>query len=136
MMPDKVFLRKIFDQVDTDRSGSISVVELQSALSNGTWTPFNPETVRMMIGMFDKDGSSNIEFNEFEALWRYVKGSLTTNSRVGVDSQSLMPLLSDKRIVLMYLFPKMLLRKRMKRIFCSSISKNGFFSFIYFDFCT
>ena len=36
--------------VDTDRSGTISANELQRALSNGTWNPFNPETVRIMIG--------------------------------------------------------------------------------------
>lgn len=29
-------------RVDTDRSGSISSNELQAALSNGTWSPFNP----------------------------------------------------------------------------------------------
>lgn len=39
-----------FRRVDRDRSGEISADELQQALSNGTWTPFNPETVRMMIG--------------------------------------------------------------------------------------
>lgn len=37
--------------VDKDRSGYISADELQQALSNGTWDPFNPETVRLMIGM-------------------------------------------------------------------------------------
>lgn len=37
-------------RVDKDRSGAISADELQQALSNGTWTPFNPETVRLMIG--------------------------------------------------------------------------------------
>jgi len=36
--------------VDKDRSGAISAEELQQALSNGTWTPFNPETIRLMIG--------------------------------------------------------------------------------------
>ena len=36
--------------MDKDRSGAISADELQQALSNGTWTPFNPETVRLMIG--------------------------------------------------------------------------------------
>ncbi len=89
-------------RVDSDRSGSINANELQSALSNGTWTPFNPETVRMMIGMlyivfcwrrinactraflvlrhffmyvvgmFDKDNSGTINFDEFGALWKYV----------------------------------------------------------------
>lgn len=36
----------VIKRVDKDRSGAINSVELQSALSNGTWTPFNPETVR------------------------------------------------------------------------------------------
>lgn len=39
-------------RVDKDRSGYISADELQQALSNGTWNPFNPETVRLMIGRF------------------------------------------------------------------------------------
>lgn len=39
-------------RIDTDRSGFINAQELQQALSNGTWSPFNPETVRLMIGMF------------------------------------------------------------------------------------
>lgn len=40
----------VFKSVDRDRSGYINVDELQQALSNGTWKPFNPETVRLMIG--------------------------------------------------------------------------------------
>jgi Ca2+-binding EF-hand superfamily protein len=47
-------------------------IELQQALSNGTFKPFNLETVRMMIGMFDRDNSSTITFDEFTALWKYV----------------------------------------------------------------
>jgi len=43
-------LQYIFQQVDRDRSGQITITELQQALSNGTWKPFNPETVRLMIG--------------------------------------------------------------------------------------
>lgn len=39
-------------RVDKDRSGAITAEELQSALSNGTWAPFNPETVRLMLGVF------------------------------------------------------------------------------------
>ena len=66
----------------------------------GTWTPFNPETVRLMMGryksprplkphtlthslaaltsnlrragMFDRDRSGAINFQEFGALWKYV----------------------------------------------------------------
>jgi len=42
----------ICSSVDRDKSGYISAEELQVALSNGTWTPFNPETVRLMIGKY------------------------------------------------------------------------------------
>jgi Ca2+-binding EF-hand superfamily protein len=52
-----------------DRSGKISSDELQRALSNGTWHPFNPETCRMMVSMFDTDNDGGIDFNEFQALW-------------------------------------------------------------------
>nr|CAD7406413.1 unnamed protein product [Timema poppensis] len=48
-MPSRDFLWDVFQRVDKDRSGYISADELQVALSNGTWTPFNPETVRLMI---------------------------------------------------------------------------------------
>lgn len=43
-------LEQIFLNVDRDRSGRISADELQTALSNGTYLPFNPETCRLMIG--------------------------------------------------------------------------------------
>jgi Ca2+-binding EF-hand superfamily protein len=70
--PQQQFLWGIFQKVDKDRSGAISVDELQQALSNGSWTPFNPETVRLMIGMFDRDRSGTINFQEFGSLWKYV----------------------------------------------------------------
>ncbi|KAL1450911.1 hypothetical protein WDU94_003222 [Cyamophila willieti] len=71
-MPSREFLWNIFQGVDKDRSGFISADELQLALSNGTWTPFNPETVRLMIGMFDKHNRGSITFEDFGALWKYV----------------------------------------------------------------
>lgn len=71
-MPDENWLRNVFARVDTDHSGQISATELQGALSNGTWKPFNPETVRLMIGMFDQDRSGTVNFQEFCQLWRYV----------------------------------------------------------------
>lgn len=42
-----------FKAVDTDNSGQLTVDELQRALINGDWSPFNIETVRMMVNMFD-----------------------------------------------------------------------------------
>ncbi|XP_062527605.1 apoptosis-linked protein 2 isoform X1 [Bombyx mori] len=71
-MPSRDFLWNIFRSVDKDRSGYISADELQQALSNGTWNPFNPETVRLMIGMFDKQNRGVISFEDFGALWKYV----------------------------------------------------------------
>jgi len=44
-MPDANQLHSIFQMVDRDRSNAIHCEELQSALSNGTWKPFNIETV-------------------------------------------------------------------------------------------
>jgi len=66
------FLWGVFQRVDKDRSGAISAKELQEALSNGTWAPFNPETVRLMIGMFDRSNTGMINFEGFGALWKYV----------------------------------------------------------------
>ncbi|CAG0913128.1 unnamed protein product [Notodromas monacha] len=71
-MPDPRFLADVFRRVDRDNSGAISAEELRSALSNGTWTPFSAETVRLMINMFDHDRSGTVNFNEFSALWKYV----------------------------------------------------------------
>ncbi|KAI3385266.1 hypothetical protein SNEBB_007403 [Seison nebaliae] len=69
---DKNFLSGVFNAVDADGSGSISAKELQKALSNGQWTPFNPDTVRLMIGMFDSKGKQTIDYEEFSSLWQYV----------------------------------------------------------------
>jgi len=71
-MADPSFLWQVFQKVDKDRSGHITASELGQALSNGTWTPFNPETVRLMIGMFDHGQSGGVTFQEFQSLWKYV----------------------------------------------------------------
>ncbi|KAI6179490.1 hypothetical protein M3Y98_00616100 [Aphelenchoides besseyi] len=70
--PQQPNLQQIFASVDRDRSGQISAEELQQALSNGTFQPFNQECCRLMIGMFDNDNSGAINFQEFTALWRYI----------------------------------------------------------------
>jgi Ca2+-binding EF-hand superfamily protein len=71
-MNDPSYLWQIFQSVDADRSGQITAYELGRALSNGTWTPFNPETIRLMIGMFDRKHSGGIDFQEFQSLWKYI----------------------------------------------------------------
>ncbi|XP_006458254.1 hypothetical protein AGABI2DRAFT_134046 [Agaricus bisporus var. bisporus H97] len=61
-----------FSTVDVDRSGSISVQELQSALLNGNWTRFDLDTVKMLMAIFDTDRSGTIDFSEFARLWKYI----------------------------------------------------------------
>lgn len=61
-----------FSAVDTDRSGSISVNELQAALVNGNWSNFDLDTVKMLMAMFDTDRSGTIGFAEFSGLWKYI----------------------------------------------------------------
>nr|CAD2175710.1 unnamed protein product [Meloidogyne enterolobii] len=71
-MAQNPLLYGYFQAVDQDKSGKISTNELQRALSNGSWRPFNQETCRMMISMFDKDNDGGIGFNEFQSLWAYI----------------------------------------------------------------
>lgn len=45
--------------------GQLSEMELRAALVNGDFTAFDPQTVSMMIRMFDTDKSGTIGFEEF-----------------------------------------------------------------------
>ncbi|KAF5100500.1 hypothetical protein D0Z00_001228 [Geotrichum galactomycetum] len=65
-------LMTIFKNVDRDGDGSLSEKELQEALINGDYTKFNPETVKLMIKMFDRNRDNSIDFEEFGYLWRYL----------------------------------------------------------------
>ncbi|KAF7362672.1 hypothetical protein MVEN_00616500 [Mycena venus] len=62
-----------FTSVDTDRSGAINPQELERALINGDWTPFDLDTVKLLMTIFDTDRSGTIGFNEFAGLWKYIK---------------------------------------------------------------
>ncbi|EGO00558.1 hypothetical protein SERLA73DRAFT_178396 [Serpula lacrymans var. lacrymans S7.3] len=62
-----------FSAVDTDRSGAITAHELEKALINGDWTPFDLDTVKLLMTLFDVDRSGTIGFNEFSGLWKYIK---------------------------------------------------------------
>uniref|UniRef100_A0A8C4T5B5 EF-hand domain-containing protein n=1 Tax=Erpetoichthys calabaricus TaxID=27687 RepID=A0A8C4T5B5_ERPCA len=66
------FLWNIFHRVDKNHSGVIYDSELQQALSDGTWTPFNPTTVRSIISVFDRDNKGGVNFNEFVGVWEYI----------------------------------------------------------------
>ncbi|KAI0210106.1 Peflin [Lamellibrachia satsuma] len=74
-----------FQTVDNDHNGQISVDELQQALVYGNWSPFNPETCRLMIGMFDRNNSGTIDINEFAALWKYIEAWKACFDRFDTD---------------------------------------------------
>jgi Ca2+-binding EF-hand superfamily protein len=46
---------------------------LERALINGDWTPFDLDTVKLLMSIFDTDRSGTIGFNEFAGLWKYIK---------------------------------------------------------------
>lgn len=62
-----------FHTVDTDRSGYITLKELKQALVNSNWSTFNDETCTMMINMFDRSQSGQIDLFGFSALWTYLQ---------------------------------------------------------------
>lgn len=66
-------LWSFFTSVDTDRSGHITVTELQRALINGDWSQFDLDTVKLLMSIFDTDRNGTIKFDEFTGLWDYIK---------------------------------------------------------------
>jgi len=65
-------IQQWFNAVDQDRSGQIDSKELQRALVNGNWSHFSEEACRMMIDMFDRDKSGQINVLEFASLFSYI----------------------------------------------------------------
>jgi len=61
-----------FRMADTSHSGKLDFSELMHALKNDANSNFKPETCRMMISMFDREGDSQINPYEFEQLWNYL----------------------------------------------------------------
>lgn len=45
----------------------------ERALINGDWSPFDLDTVKLLMSIFDTDRSGTIGFNEFAGLWKYIK---------------------------------------------------------------
>ncbi|NWJ05996.1 PEF1 protein, partial [Crypturellus undulatus] len=62
-----------FQAVDADRSGSISVKELQAALVNNNWSAFSADTCALMLNLFDQSGSGRMDVYGFSALLRFIQ---------------------------------------------------------------
>ncbi|KAI0483079.1 EF-hand [Xylariaceae sp. FL0804] len=78
-------LLPLFRAVDKDGKGQLGQRELSAALVNGDWTAFDPQTVRMMIRMFDSDRSGTIGFDEFCGLWSFLASWRTLFDRFDTD---------------------------------------------------
>lgn len=65
-------LRAVFDKVDTNHSGKISVRELSVALVNFDNTRFQDLTVRLMVNLFTSNHSSSLTFDQFISLWKHL----------------------------------------------------------------
>lgn len=65
-------LRAVFDKVDTNHSGKISMRELSVALVNFDNTRFQDLTVRLMINLFTTNHSSSLNFDQFISLWKHL----------------------------------------------------------------
>ncbi|XP_011311760.1 peflin isoform X2 [Fopius arisanus] len=79
-------VQKWFQAVDRDGSGQISSGELRSALANGQGGYFSDTACKLMIGMFDKEKIGTINFEEFQALFKYVNSWLTVFKQFDHDS--------------------------------------------------
>ncbi|QGA22079.1 hypothetical protein EYB26_009793 [Talaromyces marneffei] len=65
-------LRPLFYAANISRTGALTESELGSALVNGDYTHFDPNTVKTMVRMFDRNGDGVIHFDEFVSLWRFL----------------------------------------------------------------
>ncbi|MCJ1242915.1 hypothetical protein MMC30_000111 [Trapelia coarctata] len=75
----------LFKAVDKRGTGQLTEDELRAALVNGDFTSFDPQTVRMMIRMFDSDRSGTIGFDEFCGLWGFLAAWRTLFDRFDED---------------------------------------------------
>lgn len=65
-------LMPLFRAANVSRTGALTEAELGSALVNGDYTAFDPNTVKTMVRMFDRNSDGVIQFEEFVSLWRFL----------------------------------------------------------------
>eukprot|EP00117_Sycon_ciliatum_P038054 scpid85060/ scgid28348/ Glycerol-3-phosphate dehydrogenase, mitochondrial len=74
--------RRIFDSVDTDGDGHISIIDLRKVLAD-IGTRVSDTQLRELIAEVDTNRNSHIEFDEFLELMSAVKTGRVANSRLG-----------------------------------------------------
>ncbi|KAJ6478890.1 EF-hand [Mycena sanguinolenta] len=84
-----------FLAIDANRSGEIDADELQSALMNPDSSPFDMNTVTILITIFDDDKNGTIDFNEFAGIrqfienWRKIFDLCDTDQSGTIDEKEL-----------------------------------------------
>ena len=66
-LTDVQALQKIFDEIDTDKSGTIECDELLGALKKTGKNPSNDQ-VKKLLATYDADNSGNLSFDEFHKM--------------------------------------------------------------------
>lgn len=62
-----------FKSQDRNNRGLINDLELRSALMNGDRTNFDIDTIRMLMTLFDTNRSGEIDEQEFQGIWGYLR---------------------------------------------------------------
>jgi len=65
-------LRLKFQTADRNRTGALTIAELQSMGWGAAATHFTPNTIRTLIFVMDADGNNSIDFNEYAALSQFI----------------------------------------------------------------
>uniref|UniRef100_A0A5B7BAK1 Putative sorcin-like n=1 Tax=Davidia involucrata TaxID=16924 RepID=A0A5B7BAK1_DAVIN len=70
-MENTAILREWFERVDSEKTGSITAIQLKRALSVGN-LEFSLSVVQQMIRMYDFDRNGTMSFEEFVALNKFL----------------------------------------------------------------
>ncbi len=81
------FLRKLFDDIDSNRDNNITAQELHQALRKGhSSSEFDPYTVTVLLEKYDSNHDNQITFDEFSRLYNDLNGQF--NEFLDFDSDN------------------------------------------------
>eukprot|EP01065_Artemidia_motanka_P050011 TRINITY_DN8456_c0_g4_i1.p1 TRINITY_DN8456_c0_g4~~TRINITY_DN8456_c0_g4_i1.p1 ORF type:complete len:555 (+),score=69.11 TRINITY_DN8456_c0_g4_i1:331-1995(+) len=66
-------LRRLFQLIDADQSGTLSTAEVQAFWKKMGWF-YSPNSIKTMFQLADKDGSGGIDYQEFATFFRKLGG--------------------------------------------------------------